>query len=102
MQTYFALGRLYLFEDQFDKAAYYTEKAMVGIEGTLGTDNEIYARCLFNMGFLHYRNKEYDQVERSFTQAIGIWDKALGPTSYPQAIAYTLLARLHAEKGDFR
>ena len=101
LQTYFALGRLYLFEDQFDKAAYYTEKAMVGIEGTLGTDNEIYARCLFNMGFLHYRNKEYDQVERSFTQAIGIWDKAPGPTSYPQAIAYTLLARLHAEKGDF-
>ena len=74
---------------------------MVGIEGALGTDNEIYARCLFNKGFIHLIKKEYDQAEQTYTQAINIWEKGPGPTDYPQAIAYTLLARLHAEQGNF-
>jgi CHAT domain-containing protein len=101
LQIHFALGRLYLFEDDIDNASQYTKKAMTGIERTLGTDNGVYARCLFNMGFIHQRNKEYIQAEKYYIRALGIWKNETGPTFQPQSITHTLLARLYAERKDY-
>ena len=100
LQIYFALGRLYFFENDTDKALKFNEKAMAGIEKTLGKHSELYARCLLNLGNLYYRNRQYDKAEQSAIQAIDIWEKVPGPTFISQAMTYLLLTHIYAKKGD--
>lgn len=94
-------ARLYN-QGRFDDALRLIERAAATYQQILGRDNEVYARAVHSLAYVHMARAEYRQAEPLFMEALAVRKKVLGEKHPLYAQTLNGLATLYERLGEYQ
>lgn len=97
------LADLYMESQDYGKAKLLYEKVLRTRKRTLAADNASIGYSLYKMGSFDYRTGDHDDAERSYLEAIAVWEKerVFGP-NYPNiADALDDLGQIYQQRREY-